>query len=48
MRWYLAGSSSLIDPDAALVVLSEPYGLPPFPFFSGGFYREISSFRWET
>jgi hypothetical protein len=45
MRRYLAGSSSLTYPDAALVVLlSDPCGLPPFSFFSDSFYWEISSF----
>jgi hypothetical protein len=49
MRRFLAGLSDLTNLIAASVlVLSETCGLPPFPFFSDGFYRKISSFPQET
>jgi hypothetical protein len=47
--WFLADSSDLTSLIAAsALLLSETCGLPPFPFFFDGFYREISSFRRET
>jgi hypothetical protein len=49
MQRFLAGLSDLTSLIAAsALALSETCGLPPFPFFSDGFYGEISSFPRET